>query len=481
MTPTPRALALLTALALVAAAPPGALAVPPAQTTVESWAAAKALADTTLGVSAVCTADGRVWADLHADRLLVPASGAKLLTAAGALDLLPLDATWSTTAHGRLATDGATAGDLVLVGHGDPQLLPDRLAALADALVAAGLRRVTGDLLVVTGDFAAPALPPGYDLKVTDAAYRPSIAAAGSNYGAFRVVVKPARKVGAPPSVRVDPESAAVVIDNSATTEPGRSSADLTLTATARSDGRTALAVGGKIGLKAANVAVRKRVADPALFTGHVLSALLETRGVTVAGRVRVDPEGRDTSEPELARVDSPALPALVRDMNAHSNNSIAETLFMHLGRATPDGVATWRRATAALSAALTARGLAAGSFEIVNGSGLYEATRVTPRAMTALLLSFAGDDRRAHVFRDSLAVAGEPGTLEGRLRTAATRGLVRAKTGTLDRVTTISGYTPTASGCLLAFAIFVNDADTARMEALRREVDRLVLALARL
>ena len=472
------------AFASVALRPASALArgpVGPAQATIDRWAGDKALAGTTTGVSVMCTKDGAVWGERNADRLLFPASGTKLLVTAAALDLLPPDVAWPTSAHGVLAADGRVAGDLVIVGHGDPQLLPDDLEALADQLVAAGVRAIDGDLVVDTGCFDGSLLPPAYDMKVTDGSYRPSVSCAGSNYGAVRVVIKPGRTIGAAVEVRVDPASDAVVVTNRAKTTAGKADSALSATATDRDDGRTSLVVEGELGVKSRPVVVRKRVADPGLLTGAVLARFLDKRGIAVTGRVRVDPGAHGAALAELASVPSPALADALHDMNTWSNNSMAETLFMHLGAGADGAPATWSRAQRAVSDALVARGVSAEAFAIVNGSGLYEATRVSPHAMATLLASFAGDDPKAAVFRASLAIAGESGTLEWRLRSKATRGLVRAKTGTLDGITTISGYVPAASGCLLAFSVIVNDGGADDTSRLRRAADKLILSLARL
>jgi len=475
-------LAVAVAIGLALVAGPAAARGPggPAQATIDRWARTqKVLKGATAGVSVRCTADGEVWGGHEADRLLYPASGAKLLTTAAALDLLPVDVSWRTTAHGVVA-DGRVSGDLVIVGRGDPQLMPDDLKALAERLHDAGVRTVDGDLVVASGCFAGPLLPPAYDMKSADAAYRPSVACAGSNYGAVQVVVRPGRRVGDRVTVRVDPGSDAVVVVNRAKTVGGKGDSGLTVVASDREDGRTTITVAGELGVKSKGATLRKRVADPALLTAEVLSRFLGDRGITVAGEVRVDAKARESDAPELARVESPSLVDALRDLNVWSNNAMAETVFHHLGAGEVGGPATWERAQRAVATALVARGIPATAFVIVNGSGLYEATRVSPDAMTRLLVSFGGNDAKSEAFRASLPVAGESGTLKWRLRAKATRGLVRAKTGTLDGVTSISGYVPAASGCLLAFSIIINDGpDDTR--GLRRAADKLILSLARL
>lgn len=472
------ALALLTSLALASGPAFARGPAPAAQARVDAFVASDAVAGTTPGVAVTCTEDGALWAAHDADRLLNPASGAKLLTTAAALDRLALDARWVTSVHGD-ADGGVVRGDLVLVGRGDPSLSVDDLARLARAVADAGVTEVTGDLVVDATAFATPDLPPAYDQKATDASYRPAVSAAGSNHGAITITVAPT-DLEAPPTVAVTPPSDAVVTTVRAITVAGKADRHLVVTASERSDGRTALLVDGRVGVDAGRVVVRRRVSDPALLSGHLLASALRRAGVAVAGSVRRALAPVVASR-ELARHESPPLSELVAEINTFSNNSMAETLFKQLGAGPGGEPATWERAAARASEALLARGLPRGSFRVVNGSGLYDATHITPRALTILLRSFTADDPRGAAFRGSLPVAGETGTLSQRLRTAGTRGRVRAKTGTLDDVTSLSGYVPTRSGCLLAVSIIINDATASRTASLRRATDRLIIALSKL
>ncbi|RCV47172.1 hypothetical protein DEF28_26905, partial [Marinitenerispora sediminis] len=63
---------------------------------------------------------------------LIPASNAKLLTAAAALDVLGTDHRFATTVHaGAAPRDGVVHGDLYLAGTGDPTMTVERYDALA--------------------------------------------------------------------------------------------------------------------------------------------------------------------------------------------------------------------------------------------------------------------------------------------------------------------------------------------------------------
>jgi D-alanyl-D-alanine carboxypeptidase/D-alanyl-D-alanine-endopeptidase (penicillin-binding protein 4) len=438
-----------------------------------------------VGISVVELPTGRLVAG-HADReRFHPASVTKLFTTAAALLLLSPDTTWITTVHGDLR-DGAVTGPLTIVGGGDPKLLPHDVDRLANTLVERGLREVREGVLVQAALFDGAVVPPAFDRKPTDAGYRASVGAAGSNYGAVEVTIRPGARSGLPVRVTVDPPSGAVVVENAATTDIRRRHHGVTLGTEALPDGRTRILVSGTLGLAAPPIVERKRVADPDLLTGHLLAEGLVRRGVIVHGPVRVARDGTLSSpSSELARHEGGDLRSIVGDINTWSNNYMAETILKGLaadpGRATRTLPATWERAVTRATAAIASLGIEETDFSLVNGSGLYLATEATPRAVTHLLERMASDPSRGDVFESSLAVAGRTGTLRSRLTSKETSGRVRAKTGTLDEVVALAGYVTTRSGRELAFAVFVNGTRPERTPAIRAHVDGLVTALARL
>jgi D-alanyl-D-alanine carboxypeptidase/D-alanyl-D-alanine-endopeptidase (penicillin-binding protein 4) len=157
-----------------------------------------------------------------------------------------------------------------------------------------------------------------------------------------------------------------------------------------------------------------------------------------------------------------------------YSNNTMAEMLVKALG-VRDSGVGSWPTGMAAVREELDRLGIDVAGLSIVDGSGLSYQNRVTPRTLVSALrvakLSFGFGPE----FIAALPIAAADGTLEKRTGGAADR--VRAKTGLLTRITSLSGYAMSADGQPLVFSVLVNGfpgSDEAAMEAVDRFASEL-------
>lgn len=213
-------------------------------------------------------------------------------------------------------------------------------------------------------------------------------------------------------------------------------------------------------------------VHDPRLAAAALFDQLLRTKGIDARGAsVGRAHEGARL----LATVHSRTLSHLLRAMDADSDNFTAEMTLKAIG------AESLGKGSTAAGATVVRRDLAAGGIplagaRIVDGSGLSRLDRVTARELVALLVAFWRSPELHDVVRSSLAVAGESGTLEHRLRGPRTRGIVRGKTGTTEIASALSGYV----GSRYAF-VLVQNGHPVNWDAAHKLQDRFVEALARL
>jgi D-alanyl-D-alanine carboxypeptidase/D-alanyl-D-alanine-endopeptidase (penicillin-binding protein 4) len=197
-------------------------------------------------------------------------------------------------------------------------------------------------------------------------------------------------------------------------------------------------------------------VANPPKVAARALRKALRAHGVTVPQRP-VGASKAPAGAEELASVSSAPLWRITRFMDRWSDNFTAEMLLKAIGAyagaagSTQAGVAVEHQ----VLASLIPEDLP--SIRIVDGSGLSSADHSTAAAFAHLLAAAARDPAIGKALDASLSVAGSNGTLEDRLQGVAGHRRVHGKTGTLDGVSSLSGYATTPNGQRYAFSILMN------------------------
>jgi D-alanyl-D-alanine carboxypeptidase/D-alanyl-D-alanine-endopeptidase (penicillin-binding protein 4) len=394
-----------------------------------------------------------------------PASNMKIVTAWAALQLLGPSHRYLTTLHG-VSEDGRVAS-LALRGDGDPALGRRDLWELVDQLRRAGITRV-GDLVVDQSHFDDRYLPPAFEQQPNEwASFRAPVAAVSVDGNSVLVEVFPGAG-GAPARVAAVPAS---FVELAGEVETGASGTTEAVRLGLLPDGeRLRASLGGRVPSGGRPVRFYRRVDDPRLFAGYALREVLEQAGIRVEGKVALG----TARGPALAEHASPPLSLLLHELGKHSSNFHAEMIWKSLSAAEGAPPASFERSAQIVGELLVKHGVDATSAVMKNGSGLFDANRLSA-AMIAQLLGKAHHDPTVSAeLLAQLAIAGVDGTLRGRMTKLAPTRAVRAKTGTLATVTALSGYV--LGPRRYAFAILV---EGARAAAMRSEIDSFVEALA--
>lgn len=209
---------------------------------------------------------------------------------------------------------------------------------------------------------------------------------------------------------------------------------------------------------------------EPALSAAILFKTLLRTHGIASG---TVDSGKAPETATALAAVNSEPLGAIVTAMDRTSDNFIAEMLVKDLGAEIGVG-GTTAAGEAVVRADLASAGIPLAGVRLVDGSGLSELDRLTARAVATLLLDAWNDTTLRASFWRALPVAGVSGTLEDRMEQPPARGNVRAKTGTTDLASALSGY----AGTRYVFAVLQNGRPVEDLPA-RKAQDRFATALA--
>lgn len=214
-----------------------------------------------------------------------------------------------------------------------------------------------------------------------------------------------------------------------------------------------------------------RTVETPALAAARAFRRALVLAGVRVLRGAGVGAAGE--GDTLVSQILSPSIAGLVRRMNRQSDNFVAEMLLKRLGARVLDRGATAAGVSVALDV-LRTRGVPLAGVRLADGSGLSSYDRLTARAVAAILVTGRSDPGFRRPFVISLPLAGMNGTLSDRLRSPPARGYVRAKTGTTDSASSLSGFV----GARYVFSVLQNGAPIPWLSA-RQGQDRFVQILA--
>lgn len=430
--------------------------------------------------------DGRTLYATHPTVALMPASNAKLFTAILALEHLGPEYRFQTVlaARGKVS-QGVLAGDLILKGFGDPTLVTATLHDFVNAVRAKGIERVEGDLLVDATYFTAPRWGSGWSWDYLQDYYAMEISALSLNDNIMALVIQPGTETGRPALISWAPPIRHMEVINETTT--GNPGSPQTLHFS-RELGRNRVIVRGAIPLGSRPVVLdRIPVEDPALYCGHILGELLREAGIPVAGRVRhgtLPEKGATRIYQHHSAPLSEILPLFLKPSNNHIGEQLIHTILAEetarLRRASKPDAETPPPSIESLADGLvTKAGADPRAVRLVDGSGLSRLNLVTAQSVVQVLRYAYGQPYRDVLIR-ALPVAGNDGTLRRRMQGTRAAGNMRAKTGTLNAVSGLSGYVTAPNGEPLVFSILMNNFLTGPQQA-RAAQDRIGVLLSEL
>ncbi|HEY6509024.1 MAG TPA: D-alanyl-D-alanine carboxypeptidase/D-alanyl-D-alanine-endopeptidase, partial [Vicinamibacterales bacterium] len=398
--------------------------------------------------------------ELNPGAMLVPASAAKLVTAASAYESVGWDFRFDTTV---LATgpirDGTLDGDLLVVGSGDPSIesrgwgaLDDWVAALKDLGVQRIAGRIVGDDDAV--EDPRPALAWAWD----DLAYPTGALFGALNAAENRLVVTitPGAQVGEPAELSVEPGAAHRPLVNRTVTAAAGSPQQVWAE---QRPAEIALTIAGRIRTGAKPVRLGVSAGNPTHWFAGLLRHRLVQGGIAVDGAaVDVDdaqPRPVRDGATRLYTHWSPPLRELTKPMLKDSVNLYGEAL-MRLNSG-PGALPTNDAALEGLAGRFEGWGVPPDAQQLIDGSGLSRRDAVSAEALLAVLQRMY-DPTGTSPFMQALPIAGVDGSLALRMRgTLAARNL-RAKTGTMSNIRTLAGYVTTLDGEHLALVAMVNN-----------------------
>ena len=451
---------------------------------------------------------GQLIYEQNSNKFVRPASNMKLYTVAAAFDRLTPDFHFVTSVYAKEKLEnGNTKGDLIIYGRGDPTIAArfsngdyfKGINDLADRIVAAGVKRIKGDLVGDESYFNGAPVGSGWEWEDLTWSFGAQVSALTINDNAIDLTVRPGAAVGAPVLITTGPPAASfMTIVNRATTSAKGSREDLRIY---RGLGANSLEITGTLPIGDAGFLGGVAIPDPALAFVSMLRDALIKRDVKIDGRVRtvtartggsIVPDQLmalaklpDYMQPiEIASLPSPSFNLIAAQTLKPSQNQYTELILRTLGKTPVSAQDTTGRTKddeqnglEVVKNFLRQAGVGDNDVALDDGSGLSRNDLISTNT-TVQLLTFMSKHKYFAQFRDALPIAGVDGTLRTRMRGTPAEGNVRAKTGSLSSVASLSGYVTTAAGEHLVFSMMLNNYPDAA--AVRRDsIDAITVLLA--
>lgn len=400
------------------------------------------------------------------DKFFVPASNLKLFTTAAGISILGPNYRFTTNIWMNGYHSGSTLyGDLVIQGRGDPTIsgrfynndINYVFDTWIDSLLELGIDKIKGNIIGDDNLFDDLGLGEGWSWDYETDWYAAQSSAISFNDNCIDITVYYNSKRDSV-VVKSHPELRNFVILNNV--EPAIDG-EQTKINVYRERGTNVINVFGKMKKGSDTLVTYSTVRNPTQYAILAFKNRLESRGIRVNGyAVDIDDYDRKLDYDNmqlLFKGFSNNLSEIIKVINKNSQNFFAEQLLKTIGLEV-NGFGSAEKGILALKDFFAQIGLNPDNIYMVDGSGLSQLNMVTPRQVVELLKHMYSNKDIFPYFYNSLPIAGVDGTLGRRMKGTTAENVVRAKTGYIGHVRSLSGYAITGDNEPVAFSMIANN-----------------------
>lgn len=421
-----------------------------------------------IGISVVSVETGEMLYSHEPDKYFTPASVQKLFTSAAALHLLSPSYRFNTSIYldGELQSGGRFDGNIIIRGGADPsnsvafgvnpEAYVDRLAGVLDSM---GIQSIRGTIIGDDDFLDDVEFGSGWAWDDLPYAYAAPVGGLNMADNSVKISIVTPYNINDIASIKIQPSTDYVRMISSLRTVDSTGVNDVRPSREMKS--HIVDLVGTVVArLRPDTITVTVSIENPTIFYLNLVRDAVIRRGIRFRGAlIDVDDWNEQVSYDSLqliATFQSPPLSEILAVVNRSSHNLAAECIIKTIG-AVVGNDGSFQKGTEVVRQWMQKTGVGGSVINLVDGSGLSRFNLTTPRQVCMLLnYMYHGEHRNA--FMNSLAAPGEPGTLRRRMIGTRAEKVVRAKTGSMNNVSCLSGYVTTKDGEQLAFSVLMNN-----------------------
>lgn len=407
-----------------------------------------------IGIEVVDLTTGATLYHRNQDRTFIPASNMKLFSDAAAIMVLGPDYRFKNqlSTNASQLQQGILKGSLYLHLSGDPSFSHERLASLITGLKAWHINHIQGNVYIDSSHAIVNPYPPGWMESDLVYSYGAPSAPLMIDTNRLTVTVNPGDKAGEPAVVETDDASGAIMVDNQVRTKETSAHCGVDFSM----DKENHLTVRGCVGVGQWAVIQRMAIRNPLVYAQGLIKRQLNEANIVFEGNVLLGkaPAGSLLIASEMSK----PIAQLMADTLKPSDNLYADSLFLHAAEKLNGAPLNWAEAQVVVKKFIQQQtSIDLSNAVLTDGSGLSRLDLLTPNQTVSLLKFLFDRFPLSYEYIAALPVSGRDGTLQKRFKKPNQQDMVRAKTGTMTGVVSLSGYLSTANEHTLAFAIFIN------------------------
>lgn len=449
------------------------------------------LKNSSIGFYAVDMKTGYVYAEINAELSLVPASTQKLITTASALEMIGDDYRFET----HIAYSGfinkkqkSLEGNIYIIGGGDPCLgshnfytqyyQPDFMQSWVNSIKKLGIDTINGAVIADSRIYSFDMIPATWTWEDMGNYYGTGACGLSIYDNVYMMKIKSGNNNGSATSItEIVPYIPGIYIENNilSSSVPANNSYIFGAPYT------NTRILEGTIPKGRSNYRIMASIPDPAYLAAYQLEQQLIDNGIvvkesaTTIRRIKKHWKVKASKRKIIQTTKSPALFEIIKLTNKKSINLYAEHCLKHIGRVKKQNGDVFS-GVKAIKEFWQEKGMDISGLNIEDGCGLSRYNSITAKQLV-FVLCYMQKSRNASLFRESLPVAGQSGTLRYVCAGTSAAGKISAKSGSMRRVRAYSGYVDNKYGKKIVFAILVNNYNCSGYE-MKKKLEKLFIVM---